>query len=137
MHPRREMSVHYFSCSGGPGAISIKSVQDTLRRTCVFAFGMICGSRSVFQCVCAMKHRHTILHTRVGPIQIRQKVHRNTLRPTCVFKPSVMWTSTPAIHSPISASSFWCRDLFCQRCYDTLFLAHWDVYHVDSNLDAS
>jgi hypothetical protein len=26
---------------------------------------------------------------------------------------------------------------FCQRCYDTLFLAHWAVYHVESNSDTS
>jgi hypothetical protein len=26
---------------------------------------------------------------------------------------------------------------FCQRCYDTIFLAHWAVYHVESNSDAS
>jgi hypothetical protein len=25
---------------------------------------------------------------------------------------------------------------FCKRCYDTLFLAHWAVYHVESNSDA-
>jgi hypothetical protein len=25
----------------------------------------------------------------------------------------------------------------CQRCCDTLFLAHWAMYHVEFNLDAS
>jgi hypothetical protein len=44
------MSTHFFSCSGGPGAISIKSVRDTLRRTCVFESCEICGSRSAFRC---------------------------------------------------------------------------------------
>jgi hypothetical protein len=29
------------------------------------------------------------------------------------------------------------RPFFCQLCYDTLFLAHRAMYHVESNLDAS
>jgi hypothetical protein len=28
---RDKMSMHYFSCSGGPGAVSIKAHRDTLR----------------------------------------------------------------------------------------------------------
>jgi hypothetical protein len=37
-----------------------KAHRDTSRRTCVFASGAICGSRSVFLCVWGVKHRHTI-----------------------------------------------------------------------------
>jgi hypothetical protein len=44
-------SMHYFSCLGGTDMYSTKSAQDTLCRTCIFAFGGICGSRSAFRCV--------------------------------------------------------------------------------------
>jgi hypothetical protein len=32
-----------------------------------------------------VKHQHTIFHTRVGPVQLAEKVRRNTLRQTFVF----------------------------------------------------
>jgi hypothetical protein len=62
-----------------------KAHHDTLRQTCIFASYGICGSRSAFECVWAMKHRHTICCTLVGSVQISQKAHRDTLRRTCVF----------------------------------------------------
>jgi hypothetical protein len=45
------MSMHDFSCSGGTVRDLTKARRDTLRETCVFAFGRICGSRSAFRCV--------------------------------------------------------------------------------------
>jgi hypothetical protein len=47
------------------------------------------------------------------------------------IKPQVHIMSEPAV-IVILVETF-----FCQRCCDTLFLARWDVYHVESNLDAS
>jgi hypothetical protein len=38
----------------------------TLRQTCVFASGAICGSRSAFYYVWGMKRWHTTIHTRLG-----------------------------------------------------------------------
>jgi hypothetical protein len=38
-----ETSMHYFSCSVGTSAGSIKSVSDTLRQTSVFASDGFCG----------------------------------------------------------------------------------------------
>jgi hypothetical protein len=49
--PGGETSKHYISCSGGPGAVSIKSAPGTLCRTCVFASGWIYESHGAFQCV--------------------------------------------------------------------------------------
>jgi hypothetical protein len=43
---------------------------DMLRRTCVLASGGICVSRSACRCVRGVKHRCTIFHARVGPVQI-------------------------------------------------------------------
>jgi hypothetical protein len=40
---------HYFSCSSG--AAKQKTHRDTLRGTCVFAYGGIRGSRSAFRCI--------------------------------------------------------------------------------------
>jgi hypothetical protein len=72
--PGCETSSHYFSYSGRPGAVSIKSVPGhVMPKLCFFASGEICGSRSAFWCVWAAKHRSTIFHARVVPVQIQQK----------------------------------------------------------------
>jgi hypothetical protein len=42
-HPGCETSEHYFSCLGGSGMDSKKAQWNTLRRTCVFTSGGICG----------------------------------------------------------------------------------------------
>jgi hypothetical protein len=60
-----------------------------LRRSCVFASYGICGSRSAFRCIRGTKRLCTIFHAQVGPIQILQKVRRDTLHQTLVF-PSIM-----------------------------------------------
>jgi hypothetical protein len=65
---------------GGPGVVSIKTRRETLRRTCVFSSGGICGSRTTFRCVRGMKRRHAIFHARVRLVQIQQKVRWNNIR---------------------------------------------------------
>jgi hypothetical protein len=45
------MSMYYFSCSGGPGAVSIKSMLGHFTKVEVFASGGIYGSHSAFQFV--------------------------------------------------------------------------------------
>jgi hypothetical protein len=62
-----------FSCSGGTGTVSIKSVQDTLGRTGVFGSGGINGSRSLFRCIWGMKWRHTIFHALVEWVRFTKK----------------------------------------------------------------
>jgi hypothetical protein len=46
-------------------------------------------------------------------------------------------TSSPYIVIASRNNHFSVETFFCQRCCDTLFLAHWAVCHVESNLDAS
>jgi hypothetical protein len=79
MHPECKISTHYFSFSGGPGAVSIKSIPGYVMPNLCFASYGIWGSRSAFRCVRGTKHDRTILHTRVGPVQIRRKEHRDKL----------------------------------------------------------
>jgi hypothetical protein len=79
MHPEHETLTHYFSCSGGTGMDLKKARRELLRRTCVFASCGICGSRCAFWCVHVTKCRHTIFHARGEPVQIAQKLRRNTL----------------------------------------------------------
>jgi hypothetical protein len=65
--------------------ISQKARVETLRQTCVFTSGGICGSRSVFWYIQGVKHERTIFHARVGLVRIPQKVRQETLCRTCVF----------------------------------------------------
>jgi hypothetical protein len=53
----RETSRTIFHARLGLVRIPQKAQWDTLRRTCVFALGGICGSCSAFQCVRGVKHR--------------------------------------------------------------------------------
>jgi hypothetical protein len=61
-----ESSTHYFSCSGGPSMVSIKSVARHVTLKFGFASGGICGSCSAFWSVRGAKRRSTIFLARVG-----------------------------------------------------------------------
>jgi hypothetical protein len=64
--PSNEMFTHYFLCSGGPMWVPQKARWDLLRQSCVFASGVICGSRGAFRCIQVVKRHCSIFHTRVG-----------------------------------------------------------------------
>jgi hypothetical protein len=55
-----------------------------LRRTCVFASCVICGSRSAFRCIWGVKYRCTIFHARVGRCDFHKK-HAGTRYNELVF----------------------------------------------------
>jgi hypothetical protein len=71
-------TMHYFSCAGGPGLVSIKTRRDMLRRTSGFISGGIYGSRGAFRCVQGMKRQCTIFHASMGPVRIPQKARWDT-----------------------------------------------------------
>jgi hypothetical protein len=64
-----ETSMHYFSCSNGHGAVSIKTQRDMLHQTCVFASDGFYESYNAFRGVWGAQHRCTIFHPQVGPVQ--------------------------------------------------------------------
>jgi hypothetical protein len=45
----------------------------------------ICGSHSAFRCIRGATGRRTTFHAQVGPVQILERAHRDTLRQTWVF----------------------------------------------------
>jgi hypothetical protein len=104
----------FFLAWVGPVGFPYKARRDKFRRTCVFASDGICGSRSSFWGIRAMKHRHTIFRPRVEPVRYRQKAHRDTLHRTFVFASGVICGSH---------SAFRCvRGVKC-RC--TIFMLEW------------
>jgi hypothetical protein len=82
-------STHYFSCSGGTGVVSIKSVVGDITPNFYFPSDGICGSCSAFQCDRGVKRRLTIFHSRFRPIRIQQKARWDMLRQTSIF--SIRW----------------------------------------------
>jgi hypothetical protein len=57
--------MHYFSCSGGPGGVSIKSAPEHITpNLCFFASGGISRSRSAIRCIKRVKRRPTIFMLR-------------------------------------------------------------------------
>jgi hypothetical protein len=46
-----------------------KGVSGHVMPNLCFASGGICGSRNAIRCIQGVKHRHTIFHARVGPMQ--------------------------------------------------------------------
>jgi hypothetical protein len=108
--PGCETSTHYFLCSSGPSAVSIKSTSGHVRRTCVFTSSGICRSRSTFQCVCAAKCRHTIFHAQVGRYGFNKK--RTGTRDTELVFLHPLGSAGHVVHSGMSGA----------RNNDTIFL---------------
>jgi hypothetical protein len=71
--PRCKTSMQYFTFPCGLVRVQQEVCRDMLRRACVFATGVICGSHSALCCVWGAKHRCTIFNARVGLVQIPQK----------------------------------------------------------------
>jgi hypothetical protein len=85
VHPGHETVKHYFPAPMGPTRFPQKARRDTLRRTCVFPSGGICGSHSAFRCVWDVKHRHTILMLGWAWCGFHKKRIRTCYCQTCVF----------------------------------------------------
>ena len=64
MCPGQETSMQYFSCSGGLGKDSTKSVPGHVTQTFCFSSSGICGTHSAFWCIWDAKHQHTIFDAR-------------------------------------------------------------------------
>jgi hypothetical protein len=116
VHPACETLTHYFSCSCGTGTDFRKSaLGHVMLNLCFYIWwdptgqvvhcsvsSGICGSCSAFRCIWGLKCRCTIFHAHVGPIQIPQKVHQDTLRQTCVFH--LLGYASQVVHSGVSGA---------------------------------
>jgi hypothetical protein len=89
-----------------------KSTLGHIMPNLCFCIHGICGSCSAFWCVQGMKRRRTIFQAHVGPIQILQKVHRDTLHRACVFTSGEICGTH---------SAFWC--VWCAKHHRTNFHA--------------
>jgi hypothetical protein len=104
--------MHYFSFSCRAAMEPTKSTLGHIMPNLCFCIHGICGSCSAFWCVQGMKRRRTIFQAHVGPIQILQKVHRDTLHRACVFTSGEICGTH---------SLFWC--LWCAKHHRTNFHA--------------
>jgi hypothetical protein len=68
----------------GPVHIPEEACQDTLWPSCVFEFGVICGSRRAFWCIRGAKCRRTMFHARWAPCGYHKK-HVSTRYTELVF----------------------------------------------------
>jgi hypothetical protein len=73
VHPGHKILMHFFHTWVGPLRFLQKARRDTLRQTCVFAYGGIYVSYSALQCARATKCQCTIFHARVRLVWISQK----------------------------------------------------------------
>jgi hypothetical protein len=73
VRPGRETLPHYFSCSGGPGTFSIKSMLGHVMPNLCFCIWWDLRSRSASWCVRGVKHRSSIFHARVGLVGFHKK----------------------------------------------------------------
>jgi hypothetical protein len=112
VRPGCEISMHYFSCSGGQVGFPGKACQETLCQTCVFATSGIRESCIEFWYIRGAKRRCTIFRAQVGPVRITQKISQDTIHRTCVFASSVICGSHSAF-----------RCVRAVKCQHTIFFA--------------
>jgi hypothetical protein len=75
------MSMHYFSCSGGPVRVPQKASRDTISRTSIFLHPVGFAGHIVHSDGSKVQNIDTLFfHSELGLVQFPQEVHHDTLR---------------------------------------------------------
>jgi hypothetical protein len=127
-----EISMHYFSCSDGPSAVSTKSVPRHITLDFCFASGGIFVPNRAFCCDQETKHQSTIFHARVGPLRTPQIARWGTLRRICVFHILHSGGSGVGNLNTLFFVLRWVRCIFHEKCTRTrytklVFCIWWDL----------
>jgi hypothetical protein len=118
LHPELKTSTHYFSCSGGPGAVSIKSTERHVTSSLCF---YIRWDLRVIDCILGSLGREMSVHyfsCSGGPDVVSPKSASTHVTPNLCFASGGIYGSRSCSHKNLTACVELGRTLFCKVSTD-------------------